>query len=66
EQKIATEEIQQKVIVQAIKQRIVKDPIFQRQLLQWEETADESARFSLVGKAVRLAIALILSESKSN
>jgi hypothetical protein len=62
---ISTEEIQKKVIGQAIMKRGQKDQVFQKQLLQWEETADEAARFSIVGEAVRLAIALIWSQAKS-
>jgi hypothetical protein len=53
------------VIGQAIMKRGQKDQVFQKQLLQWEETADEAARFSIVGEAVRLAIALIWSQAKS-
>jgi hypothetical protein len=65
QQNISTEEIQLKVIGQAIMKRGQKDQVFQKQLLQWEETADEAARFSIVGEAVRLAIALIWSQAKS-
>jgi hypothetical protein len=65
QQNISTEEIQLKVIGQAIMKRGQKDQVFQKQLLQWEETADEAARFSIVGEAVRLAIALIWSQANS-
>jgi hypothetical protein len=63
QQNISTEEIQKRVIVQAARKRANNDQIFQKQLLNWEETAPEAARFSIVGQAVRLAIALILSEA---
>ena len=62
QQNISTEEIQKQVISRVIIKRAAKDEYFQRQLLQWEETAPEAARFSIVGKAVRLAIALIWSQ----
>jgi hypothetical protein len=65
QQNISTEEIQKKVIVRATRKRAEQDQIFQKQLLKWEETAPEAARFSIVGQAVRLAIALILSEAQS-
>jgi len=48
-----------------IKKRAEKDEVFQKQLLQWEEAADEAARFSIVGQAVRLAIALLWSPTQS-
>jgi hypothetical protein len=65
QQNISTEEIQKKVITQAIMKRAKKDQIFHKQLLQWEETAPETARFSLVGQSVRLAIALIWPQVQS-
>jgi len=65
QQNISTEQIQKKVISQVIKKRAEKDEVFQKQLLQWEEAADEAARFSIVGQAVRLAIALIGSDTQS-
>ena len=65
QQNISTEQIQKKVISQVIKKRAEKDEVFQKQLLQWEEAADEAARFSIVGQAVRLAIALIWSDTQS-
>lgn len=58
QQHISTEDILQNVITQAIIKRAQKDRIFQSQLLQWEETASEVARFSGVGQAVHAAIAL--------
>jgi hypothetical protein len=62
---ISTEEIQKKVIRQAIIRRAKKDEVFQKRLLQWEETADEAARFSIVGQAARSAIALLFSQAQS-
>lgn len=58
-QGISTEEIQKSIISQAIVRRSKKDSTFHKQLLQWEKTADEAARFSVMGEAVRLAIALL-------
>lgn len=58
-QNISTEEIQKKVIGQVIMKRATTDQIFKKQLLEWEERADDTARFSVVGQAVRLALALI-------
>jgi hypothetical protein len=65
QENISTEDIQKKVISRAIMKRAQKDQMFQKQLVQWEETANEAARFSIVGQAVRLAIALIWSQNKS-
>lgn len=59
EQNISTEEIQKKAIGQVIRKRAAKDLLFQRQLQQWEKTAAQAARFSVVGQAICLAIALI-------
>nr|WP_277879341.1 pentapeptide repeat-containing protein [Coleofasciculus sp. FACHB-712] len=56
---ISTEEIQKTMISQALVKRAKQDQTFQKQLLQWEKTADETARFSMVGESLRLAIALI-------
>lgn len=64
QQNISTEEIQKRVIGQVIMKRAVNDSLFQQHLQQWEETADEAARFSVVGEAVRLAITLIWSNPK--
>lgn len=58
-QGFSTEEIQQKVISSAIAKRAKRDATFTEQLLLWEKTAPESVRFSSVGSAVRLAIALL-------
>jgi uncharacterized protein YjbI with pentapeptide repeats len=65
QQNLITEEIQKKVITQAIIKRAKNDELFTEQLLQWEQTASEAARFSLVGQAVRLAIALIWPDADS-
>lgn len=59
EQNISTEEIQKKALIQVIRKRAAKDLLFQKQLRQWQETADQAARFSVVGQAIHLAIALI-------
>ncbi|HEY9600670.1 MAG TPA: low-complexity protein, partial [Allocoleopsis sp.] len=59
QQNLLTEEIQKKVISQAMIERAKTDELFINQLLQWEKTASEAARFSLLGQAVRLAIALL-------
>jgi uncharacterized protein YjbI with pentapeptide repeats len=63
QQNISTEEIQKKVIGLVIVKRARKDQMFQKQLLQWEETASEAARFSVLGQAVRLAIASLWSST---
>jgi len=63
-QNISTEEIQKQVISQVIRKRAKKDLLFQKQLGQWEEQADDAARFSLVGEAICLGIALIRSDAK--
>jgi hypothetical protein len=62
---ISTEEIQKKVISQSIIKRAKKDQEFQNQLLQWQENAVDTARFSLVGEAVNLAIASLFSQAQS-
>ncbi|NEP45726.1 MAG: low-complexity protein, partial [Okeania sp. SIO2H7] len=58
-QGLCTEEIQQKVIAQVIIKRARKDKTFWEQLLRWEKTAPEAARISMVGEAVRYAIAIL-------
>ncbi|HBB33019.1 MAG TPA: low-complexity protein [Cyanobacteria bacterium UBA8803] len=63
---ISTEEIQQDIIGSAILKRAEKDAMFQKQLLQWEKSADRIARFSTVGQAMCSAISLILSEAQSS
>lgn len=63
QQNISTEEIQKQVIGKVIMKRAEADGIFQKHLLRWEETASEAARFSVVGQAVRLAIAMIVSNN---
>jgi hypothetical protein len=59
QQNFLTEDIQKKVISQTIIKRAKTDEVFIKQMLQWERTASEAARFSLLGQAVRLAIALL-------
>ncbi|MBD1812529.1 low-complexity protein, partial [Microcoleus sp. FACHB-DQ6] len=59
QQGIPTEQIQKKVISQAIVQRAKQDPIFREQLLAWEKTASDRVRCSMMGEAVRYAIALL-------
>jgi len=56
---IPTEEIQKKIIGQVIVQRARKDPVFRENLLRWENSVNETARQSVVGRAVRVAIALL-------
>jgi uncharacterized protein YjbI with pentapeptide repeats len=59
QQGIPTEQIQKKVISQAIVQRAKQDAGFREQLLRWEKTASPSVRCSMMGEAVRFAIALL-------
>lgn len=59
QQGISTEEIQRKIIGQTIAQRAKQDPGFREQLLRWEKTASDRVRCSVMGEAVRLAIALL-------
>ncbi|MEZ2340216.1 MAG: low-complexity protein, partial [Microcoleus sp.] len=59
QQGIPTEQIQKKVICQAIVQRAKQDAGFRGQLLHWEKTASDRVRCSMMGEAVRLAIALL-------
>ncbi|MEG5040105.1 MULTISPECIES: hypothetical protein [unclassified Microcoleus] len=40
-------------------QRAKQDPAFREQLLTWEKTASDRDRCSLMGEAVRYAIALL-------
>ena len=63
-QGIATEDIQKKVISQVITQRAKQDKSFRIHMQRWEATAPEVARLSAVGQAVRLAIALMWTETK--
>jgi hypothetical protein len=63
QQNISTEEIQKQVIGKVIMKRAEADGIFQKHLLRWEETASEAARCSVVGQAVRLVIAMIVSNN---
>ncbi|MBW4490148.1 MAG: pentapeptide repeat-containing protein [Trichocoleus desertorum ATA4-8-CV12] len=59
QQGISTEEIQKKLISQVIVKRAQQNKAFLEHLKHWDQTADESARLSSVGEAVRLAIALL-------
>ncbi|WP_293299011.1 MULTISPECIES: pentapeptide repeat-containing protein, partial [unclassified Microcoleus] len=59
QQGVPTEQIQRKVISQAIVERAKQDPAFREQLLRWEKTASASVRCSMMGEAVRFAIALL-------
>lgn len=59
----STEEIQKRLIGQAIVQRAKRDSGFRDYLLRWEANSTESARLSTVGQAVRLAIALLWTQS---
>ncbi|MEG3841907.1 pentapeptide repeat-containing protein [Microcoleus sp. herbarium14] len=59
QQGIPTIQIQKKVICQAIVQRAKQDAGFREQLLLWEKTAPDRVRCSMMGEAVRLAIALL-------
>lgn len=59
EQNIATKEIQKKALIQVIRKRAEKDLVFLEQLRQWQETADQAARFSVVGQAIHFAIAFL-------
>lgn len=65
-QGISTEEIQKKTIGQVIVQRARQDKSFRDHLLRWEKNAPESARLSTVGQAVRLAIALMWTQSQQS
>jgi hypothetical protein len=59
----ATEEIQRRIIGQAVVKRARNEDMFQNQLLQWDEKAEEIARTSAAGVALRQAIALLLSKA---
>jgi uncharacterized protein YjbI with pentapeptide repeats len=59
QQGVPTEQIQKKVISQAIVERAKQDAGFREQLLRWEKTASASIRCSMMGEAVRFAIALL-------
>ncbi|MCU0517881.1 MAG: pentapeptide repeat-containing protein [Oscillatoria sp. Prado101] len=56
-QGISTEELQKKAIVQVIAHRAKQDPAFGENLVRWQKTATEYARLSMVGEAIRLALA---------
>ncbi|MFW6357591.1 MAG: pentapeptide repeat-containing protein [Chroococcales cyanobacterium] len=63
ERGISSEEIQRKVLSESMIKRAQREPAFEKQLIEWEKEANEEARFSVVGEAVRSTIALLLSES---
>src|SRR4028119_126223 len=60
QQGLATEQIQRKVISQAIVQQAKQDSVFREQLIAWEKTASDRVRCSMIGEAVRFAIALLM------
>jgi hypothetical protein len=60
QQGLATEQIQRKVISQAIVQQAKQDSVFREQLIAWEKTASDQVRCSMIGEAVRFAIALLI------
>jgi hypothetical protein len=60
QQGITTEQIQKKVISQSIVQQAKQDPVFREHLLTWEKTASDQIRCSMIGEAVRFAIALLI------
>jgi hypothetical protein len=60
QQGIATEQIQKKVISQSIVQQAKQDPVFREHLIAWEKTASDQVRCSMIGEAVRFAIALLI------
>ena len=55
-QGISTQEIQKTIIRQAIVKRAKHDRTFYDRLIKWQAISDETARFSIVGEAVRAAI----------
>jgi hypothetical protein len=58
-QGISTEEIQKKMISQVILKRAKQDLAFLEHLRRWEYAATDSARSSVMGEAVRFAIAML-------
>jgi uncharacterized protein YjbI with pentapeptide repeats len=62
---ISTEEVQKTIIGRILVKRSHQDPEFQNQLMEWEKNVDESARFSLVGESIRLALATLWAQEKS-
>ena len=59
EEGINLEELQKKVIVTAIVQRGQQDDAFRENLFQWEKKASQQMRVSMMGKSVRVAIAIL-------
>jgi uncharacterized protein YjbI with pentapeptide repeats len=64
EEGIALEELQKKVIVSAIVQRAQQDEAFRESLMQWEKKASAQMRVSMMGKSVRVAIAILWKKQK--
>ncbi|NJP11883.1 MAG: pentapeptide repeat-containing protein [Leptolyngbyaceae cyanobacterium RU_5_1] len=56
---IATEDLQRKVIAQAIAQRAQRDRGFKTHLLNWEMNVSKTARLSIIGQAIRMAIVVL-------
>ncbi|HBY80519.1 MAG TPA: low-complexity protein, partial [Cyanobacteria bacterium UBA11148] len=63
EQNIATEEIHKQFVTQTISKRVTKDPLFQKQLLEWQETTNNSGNVSSVEQAMYSAISIILGNN---
>lgn len=64
ERGISTEEVQKSIIGKILVKRSQKDSSFQHQLMEWEKNVEESARFSLVGESIRLALATLWAQSQ--
>ena len=66
EKGISTEEVQKSIIGKILVKRSQQDSSFQNQLVEWEKNVQESARFSLVGESIRLALATLWAQSQEN
>jgi len=64
EKGISTEEVQKSIIGKILVKRSQQDSSFQNQLLAWEKNVEESARFSLVGESIRLALSILWAQSQ--
>lgn len=64
ERGISTEEVQKSIIGKILVKRSQKDASFQSQLMEWEKNVEDSARFSLVGESIRLALATLWAQSQ--
>ncbi len=64
ERGISTEEVQKSIIGKILVKRSQQDSSFQTQLMEWEKNVEESARFSLVGESIRLALATLWAQSQ--